>query len=144
MVLFKNRTFYQNVPHTCLPLFPGRPVGPLFPDIPGSPFGPISPYRGSHINVSLNGVKFTKGWIKKRLVWIVSHFLSKHSWEAHGTLWIKKRNLKAAYTVLYNSIMTCISYNTTPKLCPPCRLLLQSRHDPLENPAEKISECHEI
>lgn len=36
---------------TCLPLFPGRPVGPLFPEIPGSPFGPISPCATNQINV---------------------------------------------------------------------------------------------
>lgn len=28
---------------TCLPLFPGCPVGPLLPGMPDSPFGPISP-----------------------------------------------------------------------------------------------------
>lgn len=30
---------------TCLPLFPGLPVGPRCPAIPGSPFGPISPWK---------------------------------------------------------------------------------------------------
>lgn len=29
---------------TCLPLLPGRPVGPRFPETPGSPLGPISPW----------------------------------------------------------------------------------------------------
>lgn len=31
--------------HTCLPRFPGLPVGPRWPAIPGSPFGPISPWK---------------------------------------------------------------------------------------------------
>lgn len=30
---------------TCLPRFPGLPLGPLCPAIPGSPFGPISPWK---------------------------------------------------------------------------------------------------
>lgn len=30
---------------TCLPRFPGLPVGPRCPAIPGSPFGPISPWK---------------------------------------------------------------------------------------------------
>lgn len=56
---------------TCLPLFPGRPVGPLFPAVPGSPFGPISPCTKKY---QPNG---QQGWIWKRskyLKWESSFF----------------------------------------------------------------------
>lgn len=32
--------------HTCLPRFPGLPIGPLCPGAPDCPFGPISPLVG--------------------------------------------------------------------------------------------------
>lgn len=75
---------------TCLPLFPGRPVGPLFPEIPGSPFGPISPCATNQINVQFGreSCNFAEQ-IQNSLFECVSHFLSKHSWETHSTLWIK-------------------------------------------------------
>lgn len=83
--------FYSHL--TCLPLFPGGPVGPLFPEIPGSPFGPISPCTTNHINSTLNLVqfgKFCRGKFRNSFLFCcVSHFLSKHSWEAHSTLQIK-------------------------------------------------------
>lgn len=61
---------------TCLPLFPGRPVGPLFPASPGSPFGPISPWATNHFTskfhmLRLWEVAFQMHRYEFKIVWIV-------------------------------------------------------------------------
>lgn len=57
---------------TCLPLFPGRPVGPLFPAVPGSPFGPISPCQKKPPQSEKTDVK-----ISQSLTWTISSLLLK-------------------------------------------------------------------